>query len=157
MQIHMFDTFDEQFSALNAASDRAMSRLSDQQRALTWGSYCLSVNPEYLLFCHIPTEAELLAMEADEDDPSEAQEIVIATGAQMEQKGHMYGQWFSIIEPDGEWGHFHKLTCWPITEAIYEAAKANGWDFPNFPQALAGELTARISMLQDHMDMELDQ
>jgi len=42
-------------------------------------------------------------------------------------RGLRYGNHFSVITPDGEWGSTHIGTCWPITEEDFNEAKANGW------------------------------
>ena len=43
-------------------------------------------------------------------------------------KGYVFGEWFSVAEPTGEWGSNHESRMVEIEEEDFEAAKARGWE-----------------------------
>lgn len=161
MEIQSFDNIDDLFSHLNHRNDEATRRLSDQQKAITWGSYLVSAVPDQLMiFGRIPTEAELVeaetsALNSDDDmTPDEIAEevagVVALTAAQMES-GRLFGSWFSIVEPDGELGYNHKINFWPIDEATFEWAKELRFDFTKFPDDLYEQVKDRLHDLAVHL------
>lgn len=49
-------------------------------------------------------------------------------------RGYLYGECFSVVEPDGELGDTHVSSVWPLTEEAFAEAKAHGWDVRACPR-----------------------
>ncbi len=62
----------------------------------------------------------------DADDRAEY-EYSAKSFAENRARGYLFSRCYSFIEPDGELGDTHAINVLPITEALFEQGKANGW------------------------------
>jgi len=130
-----FDTQEELFNYLASqrqASIEALAHTLPEQNAIGWGSHVFKVAPPDLaIFGYILTEAEL-------EDPEE-----LAMTRDARTRGMVYGQWFSEVVPEGEYGSTHIIECWPITTWEFRLAGEKGWQpWPELLDRVRDEIDA---------------
>lgn len=125
-----FDNLDDMYAEMNRRTEEGNAHLHDKQRSLTWGSHWVrfihQMQPAmFAIFGRVWTREEVAASE----DP----EVVEQTAANL-GRGYMFGTAYSTIEPDGELGDTHRYNAWPISEALFEAAREARWDIGSIGQ-----------------------
>jgi len=114
-----FDTKEEMEAYLESSRRRDHEALAEavaEQNTLTYGSYVARVAGDLLIFGRIMTEDEF-------EDPLEWVQVQES----RDEYGQIYGQWYSIACPEGEYGSAHIISCWPIPEAVFVYAKHANW------------------------------
>lgn len=143
--ILQFDGLNEAFEFMRQREQEANDRATDEQKAVDYGDYFWrleTLGPETIaIFTRCPTLDELAAIErrlgADEEEVTSELEMI----EDAHKRGYRYGQHFSVVEPEGEWGSCHVASIvGKITAEDFELARRHGW---RYPQWLAAVLTGR--------------
>lgn len=132
-----FDSLDEAFATMARGEAAANARLHERQRAMTPPCWFVRVidfgNDRVVVFGEVPAFEEMDRVErelgAGDEEARETDKML--RGAF--ERGYLFGQCFSVVEPEGEWGSTHKVDVWPITQAQFEEAREFNWN----PQAIA--------------------
>lgn len=128
IQVQTFKQMEDLLDALRANRAAANSQCSVEQNRIGYGSTVVEFTRDRIIFGIIPTREQMSADEKDLGaDAEELASILEQTEANM-QNGVVYGQWFSDIETEGEYGHKHKVSLWPCPEWLIERVRALGWD-----------------------------
>lgn len=128
----------------------AMLRITDAQRGLIEDvdtpRFWARPYPEgdCIIFGEAWSREQAIASEvrcgADRDEAEHTQ-----TGLDDSRKrGYLFGRCYSLIEPDGEIGSTHAVDVVPVSEDVFELARANDW-MPN-PKP-SGQALARALVL----------
>jgi hypothetical protein len=133
--IRSFGSIEEMFEAIEEGNRQASAALTDQQRGIMPGQHCIRFEPvdRLVIFGEIPTADEFRAGEvAAGADEAEADEAVHHFNAQV-RRDLLFGQWYSVVEPRGEWGTAHRWSLWPLSGELFEAARRVEWDTDRLP------------------------
>jgi len=123
-----FSSLEDMQKYIKESGDTALAAMSEEQRALTWGSYAMMPTDECVIFGYVFTEEELLLGELHAGASQEEAEATVRMSRNALKRGYLFGRWFSIIEPTGELGSNHAVNCWPITAEQHGIAATFGWD-----------------------------
>lgn len=130
-----FGSMEEMFDYMAQATEVANANLSDEQRALTWGSYWFRPYEGIVIFGWVFPQDELERQERASYghtplDPEEEAEFAYAMEHTREnhERGYLFGKAYSVWEPSGELGDTHRASAWPITAEQFTAAQEAGWD-----------------------------
>jgi len=132
----------------NASLVEAMKDLTPEQLSITFGGYAIRFVPHgdltLAIFGHVFTNEEMVSKEVESGASSDELIVILSKFHQLYADGYRYGEWFSVICPEGEVGDAHVTTLWPITEADFEHAKNNRWDPPKYlTDRVAEEISSR--------------
>lgn len=137
MEIREYDSLEDAFEDMRKATEWANAHLAEAQRQVTWGSHWVrfyDIPGRILIFGKVDTLAEVRRGEESTvqpgEDPAEVKaeiEYSLRSLAERHENGYLYGQAYSIITPDGEYGDTHRANLWPIPAATFEAARSAGW------------------------------
>jgi len=123
-----FESLDDMRRWMAAQTARAQHAMTEEQRALTWGSYVMMPTRDFIIFGYVFTEEEVrlgeLAAGADQE---EAEGTLRALRGTLD-RGYLYGRWHSLAEPEGELGSNHAVSCWPILWREFNVAATFAWD-----------------------------
>jgi hypothetical protein len=154
-QILPFDSFDEAVQYMQTQTEQANTRLSPEQQALTWGSHWVRVVGDLFIFGWCLSHEAMVEAESqvdDYEDPDEALAEMAGTIATLEDshsRGYLFSRCHSIVVPEGEYGDVHRYNAWPISEALFEAARAADWTpadmEPEDQQALAAVVATWVA------------
>lgn len=137
MYFESFDSLDEAFAAMARGEAAANARLHERQRAMIppcWFVRVVDLGPDrVVIFGEVPAFERLRAMEIALGGSQEEADSTDAMLRAAGERGYLFGQCFSVVEADGEWGSTHKAEVWPITQAQFEEAREFQWN----PQAIA--------------------
>ena len=70
------------------------------------------------------------------------------TITESQTRGYLYGEAFSKYDHD--WGSTHQFNVWPISEELYMAAKAVGWDIDALPAEYRPALQEAWTEYREH-------
>jgi hypothetical protein len=126
-----YDSLDDMFADIKANQDAASAKMHPSQQAIGYGDHWVrfyNIKDRLIIFGYIPTKAEnwTACLKAG-GDMDEAVYEARATAASMENN-MLFGWAYSIIEPAGELGATHRYSMWPCPVALFESAKAVGWN-----------------------------
>lgn len=133
MQMEDLQAILEKSREQREAADNAASPL---QKAITWGDYVLSRDPNsgVYVFGMLTPRDKLIAEETEDLD--DVKDIELITHIVMEiderHRQHLrFGRFFSSMDENtkkGEYGTKHVVSLWPISKEDFEAAEANDWE-----------------------------
>lgn len=130
MQMEDLQAILEKSREQREAADNAASPL---QKAITWGDYVLSRDPNsgvYVFGMLTPRETLI----AEETEGIEDEYLVKAIKDEIDERHRQhlrFGRFFSSLDENtkkGEHGTKHVVSLWPISKEDFEAAEANGWE-----------------------------
>lgn len=140
-QSESFDSWEEMWERLTAATAAANAVLAPKQRTIGYGSnFVRFYRPDerLVIFGHVMTETEVHEAESrgieNIVDPIEKQQAIEEVRYTMNhlreryEEGYLYGWCYSIVEVGGELGSTHRSWMWPITRELFESARAVGWN-----------------------------
>lgn len=116
MTFQSFDSFEDMWAAMAEAEVAANERVTDEQRAIKPGDCVIRYDARFLIVGQIFTEEEFLEREIAAGPPMDDDEIA-DTRRQWQwrlDRGYVFGNWHSEIEPDGELGDAHISTLGPV-------------------------------------------
>lgn len=134
-----FDSMEDAFEFMRRGEDYGNRNLHPKQAAITWGDRWVrfyDLAERLIIFGYVDTEAEVEESESrgiDQiTDPSErlmarsevAQAMTVIR--ESHERGLMWGWAYSKHFHD--LGSTHRFDMWPISEALFEAAKEVQWD-----------------------------
>jgi len=136
-----FDSFDEMMEFMRRNEQAAQARTLPAQQAIADGEehwyYRRADSPwtggDVDIFGHIPSIADSIAKERSYyGDPMDDQERAEFSGVRhgMQDRlsrGYVFGNHFSVVEPNGELGSVHVSSLIPISKEAFEEARAAGW------------------------------
>lgn len=145
-----FDSLESIEQYLDESERAAIMAALDEQWQIDWGSYVFRMVDDLAIWGYVLSQDEFLALSPDEGQYEE-------TLAELEQlrvsfaRGYRYGQWFSEVEPTGEWGSAHVSTLWSISQEDFEHAQGQEWlVWPEF----AAQLLAQMRVAKDKRDQK---
>jgi hypothetical protein len=122
---------EEFFQFMAQQEAEAIAHTLDEQWAIGWGTYVLRVVDGLWIFGKIFTEAQFLEVEQfDEAELDEEGQYELQHLRDMHERGYRYGQWFSEVVPNGEYGSSHVVNLWEISYPDFREAQARGWEVP---------------------------
>jgi hypothetical protein len=154
-QIVGFDSIQDAFDYMRKSETAANAGLHEKQKALTWGQYWVrfwDVASKTLIFGKVMTVEEFAQAEAEaaaaSKDPMALGEMEheVAALRQRHGRGYLFGYCWSTIEPNGELGDTHQANVWPISEELFEAAKAANWVIDDLDQ------TAKVRLSNAYLE-----
>lgn len=109
-----FESMEDAFTMMAQAEDAANDRITDEQRLIQPGDYVLRMadfgGAPFLIVGHTFTMAETRERESKyTTDPEELDEAMAGVEDRW-HRGYIFGQWHSLIEPEGELGDAHIST-----------------------------------------------
>lgn len=136
-----FDSMEEMLAYQAEQEAIANAQVLPKQLEITWGDYVFRVIDGLAIWGEIFTRETFLG-------PNEDDEELIAEWEDLQDaydRGYRYGQWYSVVEPKGEYGSAHLVNLWKITERDFERARLVNWE-------VWSEFASRISeeILQAH-------
>lgn len=129
-----YDSWEQMFDAIRESEARANATLTPAQKAVVYGSYWVTLYPDYgdlWVFGYVLTEEESYRSEIEAGaDPEEAR----YTAERLRDsyaRGYRFGKAYSVITPEGEYGSTHVASiAMPITKEQFEQARRDGWRPP---------------------------
>ena len=115
----------EYMAERSAAAEAAMTQ---EQRALSWGSFAMLPTPDMIVFGYVFTEDEMRQGELDAGASQEELEFTMRSTRGAMSRGYLFGRWSSPVEPTGELGSNHASSCWPIRSQDFNVAATFNWD-----------------------------
>lgn len=134
-----FDSLDDLQKFMHERSAAAQAAMLQEQRALTWGSYVMMPVTDYIIFGYVFTEEEVRLGEIEAGASQEEAEESVRTIRGGLNRGYLFGRWYSPVEPTGELGTNHAVSCWPITPLCFGMAATFDWDARQIVRAPEGE------------------
>lgn len=123
MTFRSYDNMDDAFAEMAANEQRANAEASPAQNAITYGDYWMRPYAEMgefvLIFGRVHTREEVAAVEEPE---------TMAVLDNAFARGYRFGQAWSVWEPRGELGDTHVSVMCPISQELFEAARAQDWN-----------------------------
>lgn len=127
---HEYETLEELLAAQSDALELAEAAVVDRQREITWGTYFIrpsETHPPIWGYVMTPEEIVDELMNMTPTSSISEVEYEVTTIQVAYERGLRYAHHFSALTPNGEWGSSHIATLWPVSQEVYEEAKANGW------------------------------
>jgi len=133
------------FEEQRLATEDANSKICDRQKAITFGSYWVRfhVMPPGIVIViagRVTTIEDFKTVEIEAGGSEEELEETLPQLQSRHDDGYMFGRAYSVLEPEGEYGSTHRSVMWPIDKSLYDALKANSWDFTNLDDWEAAHL-----------------
>jgi hypothetical protein len=123
-----FDSMEEMTAYLMQQERQAIENALPEQWNITWGARVVRIVDKLAIFGQIYTEREFLAENTKAGEaPSEEILYELDDLRNAHQRGYRYGRWYSVVEPEGEYGSAHVSTLWEITTLDFDTARAGGW------------------------------
>jgi hypothetical protein len=115
-----------------------------EQWQITWGDRVFRVADDLTIWGHIFTWDEFLTENTPAgEEPDEEILLELEDLKSAFRRGYRYGQWFSEVEPDGEYGSAHVVSLWQITQDDFEVARRNEWHpWPELILRIQGQVQA---------------
>lgn len=134
--VQEFDSFEEALEYMARATDEANTKLADEQKSVTWGSYWVRFVPDHqlMIFGHVFTRDEFTQAERDAGATQEELDYSLQHYEENLARGYVFGRAYSVWEPRGELGDTHRYNLWPISQANFEEARLFQW----VPAAMPG-------------------
>jgi hypothetical protein len=113
-----------------------------EQWEITWGDYVIRfVEPDLVVWGDLWTQEKLVESETSDDE--EESRVELEQAMDSHGRGYRFGQWFSEVEPAGEYGTAHVVSLWKITKREFEIAGENDWQlWPELVYKLQAEMDA---------------
>lgn len=129
MHVQSFDSWEEAQAAMRKAEEAANASLVEEQRRITWGDYWCRPVPDLGIFVFGQVMPLELVMQEEMAAGSDPEELAYTEASLREkhERGYMFGNAYSVMEPRGELGDTHRANMWPITEEEFEEVKQHGW------------------------------
>jgi hypothetical protein len=144
-----FDSHEAMIEHLRRANASLMADLAPAQQALTFGDHWVQfvdVAEKHFIFGQVYTLAETKRLELEAGaTEAEAAQVVEQTVSDLAH-GLMYGIAYDHLNPQGEAGHTHLASAWPIEDHIFEAAQAADWQWDRLE--LGHRLALNIAFIQ---------
>jgi hypothetical protein len=131
MTVIGFSSWDDMERYLTDAEEAANRRIVDAQREITYGSLWLRFHDplgRVVIFGQVSTLDEIKAKEMELGASEGEADHVVKHTQQMNERGFLFGTCWSTIEPRGELGNTHRSEVWYCPPAVFEEAKAHGWN-----------------------------
>lgn len=160
-EVRSYDSMEEAFRDMAAHEAAANATLAAAQRMVTYGDYWFRPmqtgpgSPPLMIFGYVETLPEVTELEGQYYDLSNDEdrlelEATLAGIRDRHERGYMFGRCYSVVEPEGEWGDTHRANLWPITQAVFESARAKGWDLNEMPQSDKYIVVGAYSTWREH-------
>jgi hypothetical protein len=134
-----FSSMEEMVDYMDAKEQEAIENTLPAQWEIKWGARVLRIVEDLVIFGHIFTEQEFLEINTDPEKPDEETIYELDGLKRAHDAGYRYGIWYSVVEPEGEYGSAHVSTLWEITPEDFSAGRENGWE-------VAAETVWRVAM-----------
>jgi hypothetical protein len=127
-----FESMEEMQAYMAEQEQQGIKYSLDEQWRITWGSHVVRVVDELWIFGEIFTESRYLELNGPviEEDLDEEARYELDALRDSHARGYRYGRWFSIVEPEGEYGSAHVVNLWEIDRSDFERARAARWEVP---------------------------
>ena len=112
-----FESMEEMLTYQAEQERDAIEDTLDEQWAIPWGAYVFRVIDGLVIFGRLFTREEYM------EDSGATGELADA----WFDRGWRYGQFYSAVVPDGEYGPTHVINLWTITKEEFDRGHANGW------------------------------
>jgi hypothetical protein len=120
------------YDFMHANEEAANKTLAPEQKAVTYGDYWCrfyQLRDRIVIFGQVTPLSywdEKITNAADNEEQQEWQwEKEQIEGSH--ERGYVFGWAWSVLEPEGEPGSTHQANLWPITPALFEAARDAEW------------------------------
>lgn len=133
MSFMAFENFEEMIEYMAKRTDEANATLAPEQRQITYGHCWVNFGAMEQIgvpvFGRVFTEEEVFASEMGHaEGQAETAQSVLESTRENHERGYMYGDAYSRYYPRAESGDTHRADMWPITDALFHAVEAVGWD-----------------------------
>lgn len=123
-----FDSLEEMQAAMREREDAANARLTPEQKEVDWGDCWVQAGDDMLIFGRCMTRDEVRTSEQECGAPPDEVEWSCASIDEAHGRGYRYGQAWSVLEPDGEYGSTHIASMLGrITQEDLDYARELGW------------------------------
>ena len=122
-----FTSMDEMLAEQERKEREFEEQIFPKQREITYGTYFFRVSGNVPIFTYVYTLEELRKLEEDAGAEEDELEYFMERIQSVHARGYRTGIHYSQIEPEGEQGDAHIVSCWPISELDFQRAKSNGW------------------------------
>ena len=148
-----FESLEELLAYQEKQEQEAIERTLPSQWEIGWGDHVLRVVEDLAIWGHIFSEREFLGMNTKPGEaPDEETLYELDTLRASYLAGYRYGLWYSVVEPEGEYGSAHVSTLWKINGDEFTIAKRRGWElWPEIAHRIVEEIET------DHEEEEGDQ
>jgi hypothetical protein len=148
MTAHIFTgkNLEEIFEQMDQAEAEANERVLPAQRAIDWNERVFRAVSDgeggaIAIWGKVWSQEEWQRREAD----AGATEAELRSSLQVllssHDRGYRFGEYWSVVTPEGEIGSAHISSLWPITVDDFEVAKRNEWQiWPEFLARIQGEV-----------------
>ena len=135
IRVTSYNSVEEMLADQAEREASANAAVMDRQREIVWGSYAIRFyesgeNETLLIFADLYDLETLVAAEESAGTDAEELEMFRARTEMLYQRGYRSGDYYSVIEPTGEFGDAHIATMWPISQDDFERARELGWHLP---------------------------
>lgn len=155
MQFISFDSTEQMQDYIAKAAEEAHAGLHVDQDAITFGDCWVQfhdIDNRHLVFgrVHLPEETAAGESASNEEEMAYVLQLLETDAARLAE-GMMFGRAYDRFNVEGELGHTHKAHVWPISAALFEAARECGWDVANLAVEARPELEAAFSSMKAHV------
>jgi len=131
-----FDSMEEMLAYQAEQEAIANAQVLPQQLEITWGDYVFRVIDGLAIWGEIFTRETFLGPDPDEELIAEWDDLQDAY-----DRGYRYGQWYSVVEPNGEYGSAHLVNLWKISERDFQRAHLLNWEvWSEFASRISDEI-----------------
>lgn len=138
-EFRSFDSLDDAWEFMRKGEDFGNRNLHPKQQAITWGDHWVrfyDIKERFIIFGYVYTMAEVEEAEGkdipDIPDPVEQQlardEVAYTMDTVINSHGRGLLWGWAHSKHFTDLGSTHRFHMWPISEGLFEAAKAAGWD-----------------------------
>lgn len=105
-----------------------MSQLHKEQESLDFESHFLVFTVDEVRFAKAPSRVEFMAAEMASGSTEEEAIKATAAAERLLDHGVLWGDHYSVTDPEGMTHTINKIKAWPIDENTFNAAKEVRWD-----------------------------
>lgn len=127
-EVRGFESTEEMFDWMRRQEAAANQQVTPEQAEIGFDAYWMRPFDDFIIFGHIPTPEAIEASERSLGATEEELDYTMEAIKEAHDRGYRYGQAYSEVEPEGEWGSTHISTMVQITKDQFEAAKGHQWE-----------------------------